>query len=80
MTFDEPPTLEGIDLHDVEILRSDESCAAIWAVLTVSFREGESSGVHVFRATAEGWKSVSTWILKDDLWEQDCETQLEPLS
>jgi hypothetical protein len=82
-TFTAEPTLEGILLSDIEILRADEECTAIWAKLDVSAFRGPGSqteGVHIFRRTDDRWKSVSTWTRRNDLWEQDCEAQLEPLS
>ncbi len=80
MTFSEEPTVEGVHLTDIEILQTDSSCTAIWATLSVDFRTGSSAGVHVFRISDGNWKSVHTWVNRNDLWEQDCDAQLEPLS
>jgi hypothetical protein len=80
MAFEEPPTPAGIYLSEVEILRADDTCTAIWAKLTVEFRDGSSAGVQVFRMRDGDWKSVHTWVHRNDLWEQDCDAQLEPLS
>ncbi len=80
MDFDAQPTLDGIHLSEIEILRADKDCTAIWARLSTDFRPGETSGVEVLRVTDTGWKSVSSWIYKTDLWGQDCDAQLEPLS
>ena len=83
MTFTAEPTLPGIVLADIEILRADQECTALWATLDVSAFRGPGStteGVHIFRRADDKWKSVSTWPLRNDLWEQDCEAQLEPLS
>lgn len=80
MPFDDAPTSATVELSDVELLRADEECVALWAVLTVSFRDGSAQGVHVFRQTDAGFKFVNLWPLRGDLWDQDCEAQLEPLS
>jgi hypothetical protein len=79
MTFDAVPTIEGVHLTEIELLHADLQCTVIWAHLTVDFRVGESESVHVFRITDDGWKTVSSWVNKSDLWESDCDAQLEPL-
>ncbi|MEX1092443.1 MAG: hypothetical protein WEF28_04725 [Acidimicrobiia bacterium] len=82
-TFTEEPSPAAILLSDIEILRADNSCTAVWANLDVSGFRGpgaETEGVHILRWSDSRWKSVATWIHRDDLWEGDCEGQLEPLS
>jgi hypothetical protein len=82
-TFTNEPTAAAVLLSDIEILRADSSCTAVWAKLDVSGFRGpgaETEGVHIFRWSEGVWKSVSTWVRKGDLWEGDCEGQLEPLS
>jgi hypothetical protein len=81
MEFQSPPTPEGITLTETEILRADRQCTAIWSTASFAFRgEGSTSGVEVYRLTSGGWKFVNSWSNRNDLWEPDCEAQLEPLS
>jgi hypothetical protein len=81
MEFQFPPTSEDITLTDTEILRADRQCTAIWSTASFAFRgEGSTSGVEVYRLTSDGWKFVNSWSNRNDLWEPDCEAQLEPLS
>jgi hypothetical protein len=80
MEFAEPPTLAGLKFAETEILFNDERCTAIWATLDVTFRSGSTSGVHLMRRYEGSWRLVNLWQLKDDLWQQDCEAQLESLS
>ncbi len=82
-TFTSEPAPEAIVLSDIEILRADRSCTAVWAILDVSGFRGsgaETKGVHILRWSDGKWKSVSTWVHKNDIWEGDCEGQLELLS
>ena len=76
MRFIAEPTTEGLNLEDVDILRSDPNCLAIWATVSADFRDGSTSGVVVMRWTESGWKMLSSWTLREDLWEDDCESQL----
>jgi hypothetical protein len=79
MEFTRQPTPEGIRLDDVEILRSDAECLAVWSVLDVDeFRSDAtgSSGVYVSRYTDGGWALLSVWPNRGDLWEADCESLL----
>jgi hypothetical protein len=72
-----PPQRSDISFDETEILRSDEDCLAVWTVLVLSgFREGSSGGVEVVRRTSEGWKRLSSWKYRQDLWEADCESTL----
>jgi hypothetical protein len=79
MEFDSVPTRSGIHVSDIEMLRADDDCTAVWAHLEVSFRGGASQSVQILRVVDGQWKSVSSWVSKDDLWEMDCDSQLEPL-
>ncbi len=79
MEFTAAPEPAGIHVAEVEILRSDSSCAAMWAAVQADFRQGATSGVHVFRHVGDSWLLVSLWVHREDLWEADCESQLEPL-
>lgn len=80
MEFAEEPTPAGIVFSDTEILRSDEGCLAVWSSVTAQFREGRSEGVYVIRRLDDVWGFASSWVFREDLWEQDCDAQLEPLS
>ncbi|MDH3463900.1 MAG: hypothetical protein OEM32_09780 [Acidimicrobiia bacterium] len=80
MTFDFPPTPEGIVLTEIEILRADSECTAVWAKLEVTFRAATTEGVHLLRIFQGTWHMVNLWQLRGDLWSQDCAAQLEPLS
>lgn len=81
MEFEREPQVGDITTSDSEILTSDNECLAIWTTLTLSgFRSGSSTAVHVLRIRNGEWVSVGLWELKDDLWNQDCQAELEPLS
>jgi hypothetical protein len=81
MEFEREPRIDDITFGDTEILAADEECLAVWTTLTLSgFRVGESTGVHVLRSRDGGWVSAGLWELKEDLWDQDCQAELEPLS
>jgi hypothetical protein len=80
MSFTSAPTFDGVEVSDVEILLADSDCVAVWASLQVTFRDGSTEGVHVFRTAESGFGFVNLWPLRGDLWNQDCETQLEPFS
>jgi hypothetical protein len=77
MEFDHMPILTGISLSETEILRSDSECLALWSEVGASFRDGSLSGVHVFRPHSSNWLLINTWPLRDDLWEADCDVQLQ---
>jgi len=80
MEFDQTPSSDEISIADMEILRADTDCLAIWALVASEFRTGSTQGVHVFRRLEDSWLLVSLWTYREDLWEADCESQLEPLS
>ncbi len=80
-SFPDPPTLQGIKL-ELEILRSDEKCLVTFGSVDVSSFRGDgavSSSVQVLRWTENGWKFATAWKFKEDLWEEDCESQLQQL-
>lgn len=77
MDFSQPPTVEGLSVADIEVLRSDRECLALWSTVSASFREGSSTGVLVFRKVNGEWKFLSSWQVREDLWEADCESQLQ---
>jgi hypothetical protein len=77
LEFAREPRPEDITFQDSEILRSDQECVAVYTTLVLSgFREGSSDGVEILRWTPEGWKSLTTWANRQDLWEADCESSL----
>ena len=80
MEFAEIPNEEAFSFNDIEILKADEICLAVWANVRADFREGSTEGVHVLRARDATWVFVGYWQNRNDLWEADCESQLEPLS
>jgi predicted RNase H-like HicB family nuclease len=77
MEFEHMPTLSGISLDETEILRSDSECLALWSEVEATFRDGSLAGVHVFRPHSSDWLLINTWPLRDDLWEADCDVQLQ---
>jgi hypothetical protein len=80
MEFVAPPTADGLSFANVEILRADEVCLAVWAEVSSTFRPGGTEGVEVLRHVDNKWVFVSSWTNRGDLWEADCESPLEPLS
>jgi hypothetical protein len=82
-SFTSEPTREGIVISGTEILRSDAECLAVESTLDVSSFRGpgsSTSSVEVLRVSDGQWKFAASWSHAADLWEQDCEAQLEPLS
>lgn len=77
MEFASEPTLEAIVVSDLEILRSDSDCLVTWSNSGAEFRGGTSEIVHVFRWGEDSWLFMNTWLYRDDLWEADCESQLQ---
>ncbi|HEY5889240.1 MAG TPA: hypothetical protein VIW94_00880 [Acidimicrobiia bacterium] len=80
MEFTNAPTESALGFSGTEILRADADCVVIWSSTNVPFRGGETAGAIVFREVERTWLVVSIWANKNDLWEQDCEAQLEPLA
>ena len=81
--FTARPSIEGVRLNQTEVLRSDEACLVVWMGIDVSAFRGEGSQsqmVAVLRRTDDTWKLASTWTHKDDLWDADCESELQPVS
>lgn len=76
MEFTAAPVRDELNFSETDVLVSNEECVAIWAVTEASFREGESSGVTVFRRVDDSWKMLSSWSLKGDRWEADCDASL----
>ena len=82
MEFEVAPTSEGVQFEEIEILRSDTDCLAVWVTATAPFLTSspDVTSVEVTRWTGHSWVLVSTWRYRDDLWEADCESALVPLS
>jgi len=81
--FSSTPTPDGLVLEQTELLRSDEECLVVWTTIDVSaFRGGgsQSATLTVVRRVDDSWKLATTWTHKDDLWQPDCDSELEPLS
>ncbi|MGH8871424.1 MAG: hypothetical protein ACRDWS_05570 [Acidimicrobiia bacterium] len=81
--FESAPAPEGTIVSNTEILRSDAACLAVFSTLDVTSFVGPDaveSSVFVLRVTDGQWKLATVWINREDLWEQDCESRLEPLS
>lgn len=75
--FERAPLPGDITFENTEILRTDDECLVLDTVLVTSgFREGSSRAVELLRWTSTGWKSLSNWDDRDDLWEADCESSL----
>ncbi len=82
-TFVAAPTPEGVELSGTEILRSDSNCLTVISTIDVSEFRGEgarSRSVEVLRQVNAEWRFTASWTHAEDLWEQDCDAQLEPLS
>lgn len=78
------PTVAGVIFEEIEVLSSSEDCLVIWSRSDALFLEnlegGLRDGVDVLRWSVDTWVMISSWQYKDDLWEADCESVLEPLS
>jgi hypothetical protein len=82
MAFAQAPTADALLFDGLEILRSDQDCLALWVSGSAPFVElaPVSTTVDVLRWHGDRWVLVSSWQNKEDLWEADCDAQLEPLS
>jgi hypothetical protein len=77
MSFTAIPSPELLAFSDTEILQSDETCLAIWSVVDATQLVGaSSSGVFTFLAESGSWYFISSWAFKEDLWQEDCQSQL----
>lgn len=77
MEFGATPEPALITFSDLELLRADESCVAMWAEVSASFRPGATEGVQVLRRADDRWVFAGFWTHRDDLWEADCDSQLD---
>ena len=81
MEFEREPRATDLDYSNSEILRADEECLVVWTSTEVAgFNEASTTDVHVLRFGNEGWVLASLWQQKNDLWDMDCESRLEPFS
>lgn len=77
MEFESPPTRSAITMEDTELLHSDDQCLAVWSEIDATSIVGQTNdGVHVFRRQGDTWLFVSQWAFREDLWEDDCQSQL----
>jgi len=77
--FPRGPERSDIVIRDLEILRWDDSCLVVYAALDLSSWRGEgrvSTVVNVLLPVDGQWLFGTTWLYKDDLWQDDC--RIEP--
>ena len=81
MAFEQAPSREEILFAESEILLTSESCLVVWSRSDTAFLPtgAPREGVDVLRWNGESWQLGSSWAHRDDLWEADCEAELEPL-
>ncbi|MGH8949526.1 MAG: hypothetical protein ACRDXF_11760, partial [Acidimicrobiia bacterium] len=77
MQFERAPQAGAILPTGVELLRSDDVCLVLWSSVSAEFRPGSTEGVQVLRREADRWVFVGFWTHRGDLWEADCESQLD---
>lgn len=78
MDLPSAPDPGDIQIHDVEVLRWDESCLVVYSVLDLSNWRGDgaiSEGVDVLLPVEGEWRLGTAWGNKSDLWQQDCEIE-----
>jgi hypothetical protein len=81
MEFSGSPTSSDLEYSDSEVLRADETCLVVWTETALTgFTVAQTADVHVMRSTQDRWVLASLWQQRNDLWDTDCEAQLEPLS
>jgi hypothetical protein len=82
LTFVAPPSAEAVEIAESEILLSNATCLVVWSRSDASFLETGDlrEGVDVIRRTNGSWLLVSSWAHRNDLWEGDCEAELDSLS
>ena len=79
MQFLEIPEFSGVLIESTEILRADADCLSVWTKVSATFREGTSTGVEILRRIDDRWKLISAWVNRGDLWDADCDSELQPL-
>ena len=83
VSFTSAPQPEAFIFGDLEILESSEECLVLWVSGEAPFLDAVDRGVEsveVLRRRDESWVLISSWQYRDDLWEADCVSVLEPLS
>ena len=76
MEFDAVPRPDLITFESTEILLTTDSCLAVWSDVNATPIIGETNdGVHVFIRAGEHWLFISQWAEREDLWENDCQSQ-----
>ena len=71
------PDRGHIAFRSTRILRSDEGCLVVETEMVLTdFREGASTSVHVIRFVDDAWRRLSLWRNVEDMWDQDCDSQL----
>ena len=79
LDFESEPSLNGLLINEIEILRADLDCTALWADADATAFRGESasgSGVWILRRADDAWRIASLWASRNDLWEADCDALL----
>jgi hypothetical protein len=81
LTFIAPPSAEALQIAESEILLSNETCLVVWSRSDASFLEAGDlrEGVDVIRRNNGSWLLISSWTHRSDLWEGDCEAELDSL-
>jgi len=83
MSFESQPVASGVNVSETEILRNDVACLVTLSTLDVtdfSGTDGVETSVFVVRRAEDRWVLATVWINREDLWQQDCASELEPLS
>ena len=79
--FESAPAADQIEI-DIEILKADEECLVTWGLLDITAFRGPDAAtrnVQVLRRADGQWKFATSWLNPEDLWETDCESELQPL-
>ena len=79
LEFTSPPSRQAIRFLSADLLLASDQCTAIWSISDAEFRAAGPArhGVEILRRVDEKWKLLSSWAEKEDLWEADCDTQLD---
>ena len=81
MAFEQPPAPSNLMYSESEVLRADMACLVVWTETAISgFADATTTDVHVMRFAENKWVLVALWQERNDLWDSDCDAQLEPLS
>jgi hypothetical protein len=79
LEFTSPPTPEAIRFLEANLLLATDKCIAIWSISDTSFLAAgpPREGLEILRRVHDKWRLLSSWAEREDLWEQDCEAQLD---